>query len=78
MTNKERAEQLLANIPDHKLPYIINILEDVQAYAGEAIPPDDWDLEMLSEIENNSECKEFISCEEAMKELGIDLERTCQ
>lgn len=37
----------------------------------EAVNPDDWDLRMLNEIETNSECHEFVSEENAMKELGL-------
>ena len=33
--------------------------------------PDDWDLSMLHEIKTNPECQEFISEEEAMRELGL-------
>ena len=35
------------------------------------VKPDDWDLRMLTEIETNSECHEFVSEENAMKELGL-------
>lgn len=37
----------------------------------EEVEPDEWDLEMLREIANNPECHEFVSSEEAMKELGL-------
>lgn len=37
----------------------------------EEIEPDEFDLQMLREIESNPECKEFITSEEAMKELGL-------
>lgn len=33
--------------------------------------PDDWDIRMLNEIEANSECHEFVSEENAMKELEL-------
>ena len=33
--------------------------------------PDEIDLAMLEEIQNNPDCHEFVSSEEAMKELGI-------
>jgi len=35
------------------------------------VEPDEWDLKMLKEIKNNPECKEFVSKEEAYKELGL-------
>lgn len=37
----------------------------------EEIEPNEVDLAMLKEIEENSDCHEFISQEEAMKELGL-------
>ncbi len=33
--------------------------------------PDEIDLAMLEQIQNNPDCHEFVSSEEAMKELGI-------
>lgn len=38
----------------------------------EEVEPDEIDLAMLKEIENNQECHEFVSKEEAMKELGLE------
>ena len=37
----------------------------------ETVIPDEWDLKMLADVKNNSECHEFVSHEEAMKELGL-------
>ena len=37
----------------------------------EEVEPDEIDLEMLREIENDPDCKEFISSEEVYKELGL-------
>lgn len=37
----------------------------------EEVEPDEWDLELLKNIEENSDCKEFMSSEEALKELGL-------
>ena len=37
----------------------------------EEVEPDDWDLHMLSEIKADPECHEFISANDAMKELGL-------
>jgi len=37
----------------------------------EEVEPDEIDLTMLKEIEDDPDCHEFISAEEAMKELGI-------
>ena len=37
----------------------------------EEVEPDDWDMQMLSEIKDNPECHEFVSAKDAMKELGL-------
>lgn len=37
----------------------------------EEIKPDDLDMKMLHDIKSNPECHEFVSEEEAMKELGL-------
>lgn len=37
----------------------------------EEVEPNEVDLAMLKEVEENSDCHEFISQEEAMKELGL-------
>ena len=37
----------------------------------ETIVPDEWDLKMLADARDNADCKEFVSSEKAMKELGL-------
>lgn len=37
----------------------------------ETVIPDEWDLKMLSDIKTDPDCKEFISAEDAMKELEL-------
>ena len=37
----------------------------------EDVEPDEFDLAMLKEIEENPECHEFISQGEVLKELGL-------
>lgn len=38
----------------------------------EEVEPDDIDLQMLKEVEENSDCHEFVSAAEAYKELGLE------
>ncbi len=54
MSNKERIMELIDGIPDRKLVYIVDILEAVRAYAGEEIPSDEWDLQIIQETEETS------------------------
>ncbi|WP_313163597.1 hypothetical protein [Sedimentibacter sp.] len=37
----------------------------------ESVEPDEWDLELIKDIENNPDCNEFIPIDDAMKELGL-------
>ena len=39
----------------------------------EEVEPDEFDLQMLEEIENNPGCQEFISKEELLKTLNMEL-----
>ena len=72
MSNKERILQLIEDIPEYKLIFIVNMLEDIKGYAGEAIEPDEWDLQMIAEAEKNND-GETITIEELAKELDIKL-----
>lgn len=35
------------------------------------VSPDEWDLKMLKDIESDSDCHEFISQKELLKDLGV-------
>ena len=72
MSNKERILQLIEDIPEYKLVFIVNMLEDIKGYAGEAIEPDEWDLQMIAEAEKNND-SETVTIEELAKELDIKL-----
>ena len=54
MSNKERIMELIDGIPDRRLVFIVDMLESLKAYAGEEIPPDEWDLQMIQETEETS------------------------
>ena len=38
----------------------------------EEVKPDDFDKEMIEDIKNNPDCQDFVSEEEALKELGLE------
>lgn len=63
MSNKERIMELIDGIPDRRLVFIVDMLESLKAYAGEEIPPDEWDLQMIQEAEKENDGK-TISFEE--------------
>ena len=46
MSNKEKELQLIDGIPDSKLAFVINMLENLKAYAGEEIVPDESDFDV--------------------------------
>lgn len=39
----------------------------------EEISPDEWDLQMLDDIDKNPDCHEFVSQDELLKELNLTL-----
>lgn len=72
MSNKERAIRLLQDIPENKLVFIVDMLENIKAYAGEEIEPDEWDLEMMERAKNEND-GHGIPIETLAGELGIKL-----
>lgn len=52
-------ELILHNFPKHSWDVI------------ETVVPDDLDLKMLADIQKDPDCREFVSAEDAMKELGL-------
>ena len=70
MSNRERAMQLIYVIPEHKLVFVIDVLEGLRAYAGETIEPDEWDLKMIREAEEIND-EEGVLIEALASELGI-------
>lgn len=72
MSNRERAIQLLGDIPENKLVFIVDMLESIKAYAGEEIEPDEWDLEMIEQAKRENDSR-GIPIETLAEELGITL-----
>lgn len=72
MSNRERVLQLINDIPENKLVFVVDLLENLKAYAGETVEPDEWDLEMIAEAEKENDGT-AISIEDLAAELGITL-----
>lgn len=70
MSNKERVMQLINDVPDNKLIFVVDMLESLKAYAGEEIEPDEWDLEMIAQAETEND-GESVTFDELKKELGV-------
>ena len=39
----------------------------------EEVSPDEWDLKMLEDIDKNTDCHEYVSQDELLKELNLTL-----
>ena len=72
MSNRERIMQLIEDVPDGKLVFIINMLESLKSYAGEEIAPDEWDLQMIKEAEQMND-GDTITFDALAEEMGISL-----
>ena len=72
MSNRERVLQLIHDVPDDKLVFVVDMLESLRAYAGETIEPDEWDLQMIAEAKAENDGS-TMSMDDLTKELGIRL-----
>lgn len=72
MSNKDRIIQLIDDVPDNRLIFIVDMLESLKAYAGEEIEPDEWDLKMIAQAEREND-GETVTLVELTQELGITL-----
>mgnify|MGYP001012212899 CR=1 FL=1 len=68
-SNRETALQLINALPENRLPYVIDLLKGVR---GGEEPPDDWDLRLLAQAEQENDGS-TISLEELAGDLGVDL-----
>lgn len=73
MSLKERAIELIGQIPDSKMYYVLTFLEGA-AIPDEApiIQPDDWDLQMIAEAKQENDGN-AVSISELADDLGIAL-----
>lgn len=49
MSNKERVMQLIEDVPDYKLTYVIEILNSIKGLLVDEVEPDKWDLQMIED-----------------------------
>lgn len=72
LKNKFKSEENSVKIKDlQKLSFKAYVFDEEKNCIIEE-DPDDFDLQMLNDIENNQDCKEFISQEDALEQLGIN------
>lgn len=72
MSEREQAMKLLDAVPDYKIGYVVAYLQGVTAGEIEEVEPDEWDLAMIEEAEQEND-GETVAFEEVVKELGITL-----
>ncbi len=70
MSNKDRIIQLINDVPDNRLVFIVDMLESLDAYAGEEIEPDEWDLQMIAQAERENDGQTF-TLGDVKQELGV-------
>ena len=76
MSNREMVIQLLNNIPDSKLVYILDILKGIKGLSDnliEEVEPDEWDLKMLDEAEAENDGTTY-TLDEVLKECDLTYE----
>ena len=72
MSNKERVLQLIDDIPDQKLIYVVDMLNSIKNLLVEEVDPDEWDLQMISQAQEENDGT-TISFETLANELGVTL-----
>ncbi len=72
MSNKERVLQLIDDIPDQKLIYVVDMLNSIKNLLVEEVEPDEWDLQMINQAQEENDGT-TISFEKLANELGVTL-----
>lgn len=70
MSEREKAIQLIGEIPDNKLIFVVDMLNSIKNLLTEEVEPDEWDLEMIAEAERINDGTK-ISFEEMLKKDGL-------
>ena len=70
MSEKEFAMQLLNNVPDYKLGYVIAYLQGLNA---DETADDKYCAALIQNYESSTDKGEFVSFDEAVKMCGVDI-----
>ena len=76
MSNKERAIDIINQIPEYNLIYVINMLngiKDLLINDVEEVEPDEFDLKMISDAESENDGN-LVSFEELLKQDGLNVD----
>ncbi|MCH5299015.1 MAG: hypothetical protein J1E96_04550 [Ruminococcus sp.] len=70
MSNKELAIQLINQIPDYKIGYVLAYLQGLSA---DEAADDEFCAKLLEDYQNSTDKGEFVSFEEAVKMCEVDI-----
>lgn len=70
-TLKIKAHELIDALPDDKMSKVLTILENVKDIINDDLP-DEWDMQLVKEAKVAEEQGEFITLDDAVKELGFE------
>lgn len=73
MSNRELAINIINQIPEYKLSYVIDMLKGLKGLLNddiEEVEPDEWDLAMIAEAEREND-EAAISFEEMLAKDGV-------
>ncbi len=72
MSDRETAINIINQIPDYKLTYVVKMLEGVRGLIAEETEPDELDLKMIKEADEVNDGT-FVTLENLAKDLGLDV-----
>ena len=74
MSNKEIAINIINQIPEYKMVYVVNMLNNIKNLITDTdeVVPDEIDLQMIAEAQKVND-DSFISLDELAKELNLNV-----
>lgn len=70
MSDREKAIQLIKEIPDSKMIFVVDMLKSIKGLLVEEIEPDDFDLAMIKEANQENDGTK-VSLEDLLKRDGV-------
>ena len=70
MSEREKAIQLIKEIPDNKLVFVVDMLNSIKKLLIEEVEPDEWDLEMIAQAEQENAGTK-VSFDELLQKEGL-------
>lgn len=70
MSEREKAMQLIREIPDNKLVFVVDMLNSIKSLLIEEVEPDEWDLEMIAQAKQENDGTK-VSFEELLQKEGL-------